>query len=148
MFDVLKSEQEKVKEVRKYTIDEIREKANKAENHNTSTKEVKTVYRERNQYISEFTKERAKGICDLCEKEAPFKDKNGRPYLETHHVITLAENGPDAIYNTVAICPNCHRKIHVLQKKEDMEKLSKVIMNYLVNEQDEKNIKKWEELFK
>lgn len=146
--DVLKSEQEKVKEVRKYTIDEIREKANKAENHNTSTKEVKTVYRERNQYISEFTKERAKGICDLCEKEAPFKDKNGRPYLETHHVITLAENGPDAIYNTVAICPNCHRKIHVLQKKEDMEKLSKVIMNYLVNEQDEKNIKKWEELFK
>jgi len=145
--DVLKSEQEKVKEVRKYTIDEIREKANKAENHNTSTKEVKTVYRERNQYISEFTKERAKGICDLCEKEAPFKDKNGRPYLETHHVITLAENGPDAIYNTVAICPNCHRKIHVLQKKEDMEKLSKVIMKYLLNEQDEKNIKKWEELF-
>ena len=112
------------------------------------TKEVKTTYRERNQYIAEYTKERANGICDLCGKEAPFKDKNGRPYLESHHVITLAENGPDAIYNTVAICPNCHRKIHVLHKQEDIDKLSEMIMKYLVSDEDEENIKKWNELFK
>ena len=52
-----------------------------------------------------------------------IKDKSGRPYLESHHVITLADNGPDAIYNTVAICPNCHRKMHVIDLKEDVEKL-------------------------
>ena len=77
-----------------------------------------------------------------------IKDKNGRPYLESHHVITLAENGPDAIYNTVAICPNCHRRIHMLHQKEDVERLSKVIMNYLLSDEDKENIKKWEELFK
>ena len=92
-------------------------------NPEVSTKEVVTVYRERSQVIAEYTKNRANGICDLCGKEAPFKDKNGKPYLESHHVITLANDGPDAIYNTVAICPNCHRRIHVLKSKEDTEKL-------------------------
>lgn len=146
--DIEKSENEKLKEVRKFNSNEIKSRAKIAETENVSTKEVKTIYRERNQYIAEYTKERANGICDLCGEEAPFKDKNGRPYLESHHVITLAENGPDAIYNTVAICPNCHRRIHVLHQKEDVDKLSKVIMKYLLNDEDKENIKKWEELFK
>lgn len=146
--DIEKSESEKIKEVRKFNVAEIKKRAKIAETDNVYTKEVKTTYRERNQYIAEYTKERAKGICDLCGKEAPFKDKNGRPYLESHHVITLAENGPDAIYNTVAICPNCHRKIHVLHKQVDIDKLSKMIMKYLVSDEDEENIKKWNELFK
>lgn len=146
--DIEKSENEKLKEVRKFNSNEIKSRAKIAETENVSTKEVKTIYRERNQYIAEYTKERANGICDLCGKEAPFKDKNGRSYLESHHVITLAENGPDAIYNTVAICPNCHRRIHVLHQKEDVERLSKVIMNYLLSDEDKENIKKWEELFK
>lgn len=146
--DIEKSESEKIKEVRKFNVAEIKKRAKIAETDNVYTKEVKTTYRERNQYIAEYTKERAKGICDLCGKEAPFKDKNDRPYLESHHVITLAENGPDAIYNTVAICPNCHRKIHVLHKQEDIDKLSKMIMKYLVSDEDEENIKKWNELFK
>lgn len=146
--DIEKSENEKLKEVRKFDSSKIKNRAKIAESENVSTKEVKTIYRERNQYIAEYTKERANGVCDLCGKEAPFKDKNGRPYLESHHVITLAENGPDAIYNTVAICPNCHRKIHVLHQKEDIDKLSKVIMKYLLTDDDKENIKKWEELFK
>lgn len=146
--DIENSEKEKLKEVRKLNSIEIKNKAKIANFENVTIKEVKTIYRERNQYISEYTKERANGICDLCEKKAPFKDKNGRPYLESHHVITLAENGPDAIYNTVAICPNCHRKIHVLHQKEDIDKLSKVIMKYLLTDNDKENIEKWEELFK
>lgn len=146
--DVLKNEKEKNAEVRKYNIEEIKKQAYKAEKRMPISREVKTIYRERNQYISEYTKERAKGICDLCGEEAPFKDKNGKPYLETHHVVTLANEGPDAIYNTVAICPNCHRKIHVLNKKEDTDKLAKVILKYLLADNDEDNIKKHEELFK
>ena len=146
--DIERNENIKAKEVRKLSIDEIKDKAKKIENKKAVSKEVKTIYRERNQYISEYTKERAKGICDLCGEEAPFKDKNGKPYLETHHVVTLANEGPDAIYNTVAICPNCHRKIHVLNKKEDTDKLAKVILKYLLADNDEDNIKKHEELFK
>lgn len=142
------SEKEKIKEVQKHSVEEIKEKAKSIETKDVSSKEVKTVYRERNQYIAEYTKDRAKGICDLCGKEAPFKDKNGRPYLESHHVITLADGGPDGIYNTVAICPNCHRKIHVLRNREDIEKLEKIILKYLMDDEDAENIKKWEDLFK
>ena len=48
--DIEKNEKIKVKEVRKHTFDEIKEKAKKIENKKTVSKEVKTVYRERNQY--------------------------------------------------------------------------------------------------
>ena len=146
--DVEKNELEKIKEIRKLSFHDVKEKAKLAESNNISTREVRTTYRERNQFIAEHTKERAKGICDLCGEEAPFKDKYGKPYLESHHVITLANDGPDAIYNTVAICPNCHRKVHVLNNKEDIKKLEKVILKYLLNDNDEENIIKYNDLFK
>lgn len=146
--DVEKNELEKIREIRKLSSGDIKEKAKQAESNNISTREVKTVYRERNQFIAEHTKDRANGICDLCGEEAPFKDKYGKPYLESHHVITLANDGPDAIYNTVAICPNCHRKVHVLNNKEDINKLEKVILKYLLEDNDEENIIKYNDLFK
>lgn len=141
------SENEKLREVQKQLTKTIKQKAKEIENKYVYPKEVKTIYRERNQYVAEFTKIRAKGICDLCCKEAPFKDKNGNPYLEEHHVITLSEGGPDGIYNTVAICPNCHRQLHILNKKEDKDKLKKAIYNYLLEDNDKENIEKYKELF-
>jgi 5-methylcytosine-specific restriction protein A len=80
---------------------------------------------ERNPYVSELAKRRAKGICQLCKKEAPFKNKNGEPYLETHHIKPLSKAGTDTIDNTVALCPNCHRRLHVLNNKEDIMILQK-----------------------
>ena len=77
----------------------------------------------RDKYVSEYTKRRAQGVCQLCDQPAPFCDPNGIPYLETHHVIWLADGGPDSIENTVAICPNCHRKMHILNLDEDVQKL-------------------------
>jgi len=70
-------------------------------------------------------------MCDLCTKPAPFNGKNGSPYLETHHVIMLSLRGPDTIYNTVALCPNCHRKMHVVENKIDKAKLFSKISSYL-----------------
>ena len=34
------------------------------------------------------------------------------PYLESHHIATLAEGGPDTPENTAALCANCHRELH------------------------------------
>jgi 5-methylcytosine-specific restriction enzyme A len=65
----------------------------------------------------------ANGICQLCEEEAPFLDNTGVPYLETHHVQWLSRNGPDTLGNTVALCPNCHAKVHVLDLESDKKKL-------------------------
>lgn len=84
----------------------------------------------RNRHVSEYAKCRAKGYCQLCGNRAPFYDKNERPYLEAHHIIRLADGGSDSINNVVALCPNCHRKMHYLNLEEDvnslMEKVSQV----------------------
>lgn len=48
-------------------------------------------------------------------------------YLETHHIVWVSQGGSDTMDNTVALCPNCHRKMHVLNLKEDKEYLKAVI---------------------
>jgi 5-methylcytosine-specific restriction protein A len=75
--------------------------------------------------VAEYAKRLAKGLCDLCEMPAPFKNKQNEAYLECHHIVWLAKGGEDTIANTVALCPNCHRKLHVLNRKVDKETLSK-----------------------
>lgn len=84
-----------------------------------------TVYY-RDPYMKEMVKRIAAGKCQLCGKAAPFIDKNNEPYLEEHHVIRLADGGQDTMENVVAICPNCHRKMHVLDNIQDKEALLEV----------------------
>ncbi|MFV5483444.1 HNH endonuclease [Acinetobacter towneri] len=51
------------------------------------------------------------------------------PYLETHHIVWLARGGEDTISNTVALCPNCHKRMHLLDLEEDKVKLlSRVVI--------------------
>jgi hypothetical protein len=42
---------------------------------------------------------------------------------QTHHVVWLAQGRSDSIDNMVALCPNCHCKMHVLDVAMDREKL-------------------------
>ena len=73
------------------------------------------------------TRKCANGVCQLCKQPAPFTDKNGNPYLEMHHIVWLSRGGEDSSKNTVALCPNCHTRMHVLDKSEDVEKLKRVV---------------------
>lgn len=67
----------------------------------------------RNPYIVDYAKRIANGICQDCKQPAPFINKlTNEPFLETHHIVPLAQGGMDTIENTIAICPNCHRKRH------------------------------------
>ena len=77
----------------------------------------------RNAYVAEAAKRRAKGICQLCDNPAPFNDKNGDPYLESHHIVWLSKGGADILNNTAALCPNCHKKMHVVNDSDDVKKL-------------------------
>lgn len=77
----------------------------------------------RNAEVARLTKERANGICELCRQPAPFRDRKGNPYLESHHVIWLSRGGADSTDNTVALCPNCHTRVHVLDDPRDMKKM-------------------------
>ena len=54
---------------------------------------------------------RTKGHCELCGKPG-FLTAGGSRYLETHHVVPLAESGPDEIWNVVGICPDQHKRAH------------------------------------
>lgn len=90
---------------------------------------IKSTGYTRNPYVSEFAKRKANGICQLCEQPAPFNDKKGVPYLESHHIEWLSQGGEDTITNTVALCPNCHVKMHIINNPKDVEKLKAKVLN-------------------
>lgn len=90
---------------------------------NVNSRGIQTSIYNRSVYIKEFAKKVANGICQLCENEAPFFDKYGQPFLEVHHIHYLSKGGNDTIDNVIALCPNCHRKIHQLELEEDAKKV-------------------------
>ena len=41
-------------------------------------------------------------------------------------MIWLSQGGQDSIENTVALCPNCHRKMHIINDQADVAKLKRI----------------------
>ena len=81
-----------------------------------------SVQYDRDQDVKEYVYLRANGKCELCHQEAPF-DTADRPYLESHHIVWLSEDPEgDTIDNSVALCPNCHKKMHHNGNKEQLRK--------------------------
>ena len=76
---------------------------------------------QRSPEVAAWVRFNAEGKCELCKRKAPFQDRNGLPFLEVHHVVPLAQGGPDTTENTVAICPNCHRALHLSGKADKLE---------------------------
>lgn len=63
--------------------------------------------------VAAYVRLAANGLCQRCNAPAPFiRKKDGLPYLEVHHIVRLADKGPDTVENAVALCPNCHREMH------------------------------------
>lgn len=125
-FTALKQEQ-KERQARRLTDEMLRQRINFMPS-KASTRQVSTTTYERNSYVAEYARRRARGKCQLCEQPAPFNDRNGQPFLEVHHIIWLSRGGEDTINNTVALCPNCHRKMHVLDLAADREKIQKKVI--------------------
>lgn len=72
-----------------------------------------TIQFARDPLVKAWVLKNSNGACELCRQPAPFISSNGKPFLEVHHVKRLADQGPDCINNTVAVCPNCHRALHL-----------------------------------
>ena len=71
----------------------------------------RTVY-ERSADVRNYVLARASGRCEGCEEEAPFRRADGTPYLEPHHLRRVSDGGPDHPGFVIALCPNCHRRVH------------------------------------
>ncbi|MFX0095835.1 MAG: HNH endonuclease [Candidatus Hodarchaeota archaeon] len=122
-----KRQERKEKEARRLSDQELEKRARHSKK-GVGTRSVVTKSYERNVYVAELAKRYAKGFCQLCENPAPFEDKNGIPFLEVHHIKWLSKGGKDVIENNIALCPNCHRKMHVLNLEPDREKLKAIAL--------------------
>lgn len=87
----------------------------------TKASEGKREYLERNVNIKAYVLARSEGICECCGDPAPFKKKDGTPYLEPHHIRKLSDKGMDHPRMVAAITPNCHRKIHYGINGDDID---------------------------
>lgn len=76
----------------------------------------------RDPLVRAFVLRRANGVCECCGDSAPFLTVSGQPFLEVHHVESLANGGADTVENSASICPNCHRECHLGQRAEDLKK--------------------------
>src|SRR4051812_11135471 len=63
--------------------------------------------------ITTALKQLHKFTCQICHVEG-FRQANGSPYAEAHHIIQLSEGvaGSLASDNIIVVCPTCHRKLH------------------------------------
>lgn len=84
----------------------------KPEKVSKGSSEAKRSWYERSEQVKDYVLARSSGICEACDSPAPFKKKDGSPYLEPHHTTRLSDDGPDHPEWVGAICPTCHRRIH------------------------------------
>lgn len=91
-------------------LDELRRAALEVPETKDREEKQRIAY-QRAEAIKKYVLARANGICEGCEKPAPFRTSKG-PYLECHHLHRLADGGPDHPANVIALCPNCHREVH------------------------------------
>ncbi|MFH5883666.1 HNH endonuclease [Halalkalibaculum sp. DA3122] len=87
--------------------------------HSTS---YQTTHYERDPKVVAWVLNQANGICECCEKPAPFNKGDGTPFLEVHHIQRLADDGEDTVNNAIALCPNCHRELHFGSGKMNLAK--------------------------
>jgi hypothetical protein len=81
----------------------LRERAYQAAVDRVGTTISEAVRRERNRLIADYALRRANGICEACEKLAPFLRRNDQPYPEIHHIVAVASGGADSPLNVAAV---------------------------------------------
>jgi 5-methylcytosine-specific restriction protein A len=89
-----------------------------AETTSSSTSSSRTTY-SRSEVVKRYARRVADGVCQGCGEEAPFLNENGEPFLEVHHLYRRSDGGADDPDNVIALCPNCHRRVHYGQDGEE-----------------------------
>ena len=83
---------------------------------------VSHLMAERNRTVVQEIKSRsADWLCDICA--VCFADRYGVEYIEVHHKIpisTYSEPHKVCLDDFVLLCPNCHKAVHILMRKEGL----------------------------
>jgi 5-methylcytosine-specific restriction protein A len=93
-------------------MDQLRDRASRTLGKQPDARTAKRTSYERSEDLKIYVRRRANGFCEGCETPAPFVAKDGRPYLEPHHVRRLSDGGPDDYHHVITLCPTCHRRVH------------------------------------
>lgn len=93
-------------------LDELAEQVEATGPPPTDAREARRRIYRRSEALKVLVRRRAAGRCEGCGREAPFLDRQGRPYLEPHHTTRVADGGPDVPEHVIALCPDCHRRVH------------------------------------
>jgi hypothetical protein len=78
--------------------------------------------RKRSKMLSDTMKRLFDHRCMFCKS---CIESDGKPYVETHHVIFLAKGGLDAPSNIAVVCPNCHAEFHHGREEKIFEMTSR-----------------------
>lgn len=99
----------------------------------TTTVTHETPEYNRSTEIKKYVKARSDGVCEGCGEPAPFTSKTGEPYLHAHHVHELSNGGSDTPDTVIALCPNCHYRVH---HGEDGEEFNQKLIQRLAKIED------------
>jgi len=108
------------------SIDQLRKDAEAAaitevSQRTTTIQQSKPEY-SRSPEVKQYVKARADGLCEGCGEPAPFISKTGEPYLHAHHINELSGGGSDTPDTVIALCPNCHYRVHHGEDGEEYNK--------------------------
>ena len=81
----------------------------------------RTSYYSRDPAVRRAVLLRAHGSCEYCGRSG-FICVDGTVYLESHHIIALADDGADRRSNLIALCPEDHRRAHFGKDRDEIER--------------------------
>lgn len=115
------------KKLRKQVVEESIEADTKDDQ---ETKSYTAEYT-RSATVRDYVKARAGDHCEGCGDPAPFISTTGMPYFHAHHIDELSDGGADNPQSVIALCPNCHYRVHHGQDGDQYneilrQKLSKI----------------------
>lgn len=101
-----------VEKARASSPEDRKRRLNEAPKKPTFELRVVKVFKRNPDVVAEVLNNATECQGDDCKRPIPFLKVEGDPYLEVHHKIPLSVGGDDTVDNAIALCPNCHRKIH------------------------------------
>lgn len=103
-----------VRNLDEISLDELYDQAEASvngEGRTTNESQSHTTY-PRSEVVRKYPLRVAGGVCQGCGDDAPFLTDDGEPFLEVHHLRRRSDGGADHPKNVIALCPNCHRRVH------------------------------------